>query len=549
MPERIVGDVTPDTPTATVQTRPGSLIGTVNYLSPEQIRNQQADARADIFALGCVLYEMVTGRRAFARETAAETMTDILNADPPSPSALGRAIPSELERVISRCLEKTRENRFQSARDLSFVLKITLESPKARAVPAKSASSKVMLAVLPFENLSSDPEQEYFSDGMTEEMIAQLARIQPKQLGVIARTSAMRYKNTDYSIDQIARELGVDYILEGSVRRAHDNVRITAELIQVSDQTHLWAQRYDRNIEDVFGVQTDVTERIAGSLVGELLPEEQAALAREHTRNPKAHDAYLKGRYHFEKVTQADCLKAIEYFERARDLDPDYSLAYAGIGDTYVQLAQRGALPNLEAGPKTKAAATRALEIDDTLAEPHVTMGWVRLFYDWEWTAGGEEFRRAIELNTAYSLAYTGYAYYLAVMGRHDDAIAASRRGEEHDPLSLGMRSLVGEHLYFARRHDEAIEQLQNALELDPNFAWTHVLLCRVFQAQGRYEEAIASLRKAGLAEEEVEALSAAHIERGVRGYWQSRLEQSEKRARQSRVPPHHFARLYAALG
>ena len=486
-------------PTQTLETKPGAVMGTTAYMSPEQVRGQRADARSDIFSFGCVLLEMVTGERTFARDTPADTMAAILNEEPPEIALTGKGMPPELGRVIRHCLEKKPEERFQSARDLAFDLRsMESDSRGLTALPGSGAprSQATMLAVLPFEDMSPEP-QEWFSDGMTEEMIAQLGRLQPKKLGVIARTSAMRYKGTDKGIDQIGRELGVDYILEGSVRRATDRVRITASLIQVSDQTQLWAAPFQGEPTDVFALQADVAERIARSLAVELLPDEQAALARPPTTDLAAHEAYLKGRYHWNKRTEKGFRRAIDYFRQAINHDPAYALAHAGIAESYVVLPGWSILRPNEAYPEAKKAAAEALQIDDALGEAHATLACIAWDYEWDWSAAEREFEAAIGLNPGYATAHQWYAEYLASMGRHEEAIVEIGRARELDPLSLIINAVGGGLYYYAREHDQAIDHCRRALELDPGFPAARLFLSWAYEGKGMYDEAVAELQQA----------------------------------------------------
>ncbi|MCH8912571.1 MAG: tetratricopeptide repeat protein, partial [Planctomycetes bacterium] len=421
----------------------------------------------------------------------------------------------------------------------------------AKPPPAQSPNGKIMLAVLPFEDMSPEP-QEWFSDGMTEEMIAQLGRLHPKKLGVIARTSAMRFKNTDKGIDQIGRELGVDYILEGSVRRAGERVRITAQLVQVSDQTHLWAQSYNRHVADVFAIQIDVAEQIARALALELLPGEQAALAQALTPSPAAHEAYLRGRYYWNKRTPEGLKKGLEHFQRAVEQDPGYALAYAGVADSYAVMASWNLLPPDEGYPKAKAAATKALEIDDTLAEAHALLAVVAKEYDWDFSRAERGFRKALQLNPGYATAHQWYAEYLAAMGRHEEAIAEIERAEELDPLSLIINAIAGYVCYFASEYDQAIDHCQKALELDPNFATAHYFIGWVYERKGMYGEAIAELQKARTLSGNIDFLAVlahAYAVSGRTKQARKMLDEVKAFSERAYVSPYVLALIYMGLG
>ena len=359
---------------------------------------------------------------------------------------------------------------------------------------AATVSRRIRLAVLPFENVSADTEQEFFSDGLTEEMITELGRLIPAQLGIIGRTSAMQYKQSGKRIDQIGQELNVDYVLEGSVRLEQKRARITVQLIHVGDQTHLWAQSYDRELADIFQVQREVAQRVADSLAFELLPD-------SHTRSgravPEAYEGYLRGRYFWNRGTDTDALLAIGCFERALDSDPRFALAYSGIADCYGRLVWFSAMPPLEAGPRAKAAATRALEIDPHLGEGHASMALVRFWYEWNWLEAEREFRRATELRPNYADVHNWYAAYLNVMGRFPEAAAEQKLAEDLDPLSLTIAMNAADPHYFARRYDPAIESLKLVLRREPRFPAAHFNLGRAYAQNGMYDEAIGAFETA----------------------------------------------------
>jgi TolB-like protein/DNA-binding winged helix-turn-helix (wHTH) protein/Tfp pilus assembly protein PilF len=360
------------------------------------------------------------------------------------------------------------------------------------------APKKIMLAVLPFENLSGDPQQEYFSTGLTEEMITQLGDLEPNRLGVIARTSAMQYKGAKKDTRQIGRELGVDYILEGSVRREGDRVRITAQLIQVKDQTHLWARDYDRNLREILALQSDVASAIAREIKLKLSSEENARLTGTSALNPEAYELYLKGRYFWNKRTEDGFAKAIRYFEQATALDPRYAQPYAGLADAYALL---GSLPNAEiprkeAMPKAKAAALKALQLDDSLAEAHTSLAFVMMHYEWDWPGSEKEFKRALELNPNYATAHQWYAVWLMSQGKQDAALEEERRAQEADPLSTIIKTDTAQLLVCAGRYDEALQQAQRALEIDPDFLLGHVYLGEAYTAKQDYQAAISEFQR-----------------------------------------------------
>jgi TolB-like protein/DNA-binding winged helix-turn-helix (wHTH) protein/Tfp pilus assembly protein PilF len=356
---------------------------------------------------------------------------------------------------------------------------------------AAPANSKIMLAVLPFENLSGDPAQEYFSNGLTEEMITQLGRLNPDRLGVIARASAMQYKDSHKDARQIGAELAADYLLEGSVRREGNRVRISAQLIQVRDQSHQWAEDYDRDLRDILALQTDVAGAIAQQIRLKLTPEEHARLQKARVVNPEAYEDYLKGRFFWNKRVLEGHQKAIEYFQKAVALDPGYAQAYAGLADAYALLGSwaNPVMSRREAMDRARAAAEEALTLDESLADAHASLGFVRMHFDWDFAGAEKEFQQAIALNPGYATAHHWYAYDLVALARLDDAIAEVRRAQQADPLSVIISRDVGEMLLFAGRDDEAIVQCRKTLEMDPNFVFAHWVLAWAHHRKGQMNE------------------------------------------------------------
>jgi TolB-like protein/predicted Zn-dependent protease len=369
-----------------------------------------------------------------------------------------------------------------------------------------------MLVVLPFQNLTGDPNQDFLSDGFTEEMITELSRLQPERLAVIARTSAMHYRNTQEGIDQIGRELGVQYVLEGSMRRDADRIRITAQLIQVQDQTHVWAQSYERNLRDVMGLQSDVANAIGHEIELKLSPQPALELRRTRPVDPQAYDAYLQGRYFWNRRTRQGLEKAIEYFDQAIGKDPTAPQFYAGLADAYALLGSTpdSSIPRPEAMEKARAAARKALQMDETLAEAHTSLAFVEMHYDWDWPGAEKEFRRALQLNPNYATAHHWYAYYLIALGRKEESVQEIRRAQDLDPLSLIIMRDVGDMLFYSRRYEEGIAQCRQALERDPNFYLAHILLGSAYQQKKEYAEMMKEYQAARAgAQDEAWALAA----------------------------------------
>ncbi len=410
---------------------------------------------------------------------------------------------------------------------------------------------KIMLAVLPLENLSGDPEQEYFSDGLTEEIIAQLGGLDRDRLGVIARTSAMHYKGKDKRIDEIGRELGVDYVLEGSVRRAGNRVRITAQLIQVSDQTHLWAQSFERDFDDIFALQSEVAQRVTHTLALELLPAEQTRLRRTRPVNSEAYEAYLKGRYHESRGGRDGFLRAIEHYEEAIRADPEYALAYAALGHTYSMQVYLGHIPASEGQQKFWYYTRKAAEFDPGLAEVEVNFADIWFYKDWDWSAGEAGFRRAFKSDPGSESAVWHYALCLHVLGRYEEAIGVLERALPLDPHSSLLNYGLVEIFLDSRQYERAIEQYQKMIELEPKDAGIYDSLGDLFGDLGRYDEAVEVYLKAsslaGDSTERVQELRDAYRASGIRGYWRKRVE--HLMATHEDVPLFPFAYIYAGLG
>ena len=419
--------------------------------------------------------------------------------------------------------------------------------------PAAVKSNRVMLVVLPFENLSTDPAQEYFSDGLTEETITNLGQLDSDRLGVIARTSAMSYKGTRKNIAEIGRELGADFALEGSVRRQGDRVRISAQLIRTSDQTHLWAHNYDRELKDFLAVQRELSQAIAEQVQVRLTPEHRTP--REATRavDPAAFDAYLRGRYYLWRVTRPNIERATEYFREATQIDPCMAVAYAGLADAYDILPITSDFPPREAFPKAEQAAKQALEIDPDLAEAHAALGGVRFWYNWDWPAAEEHCCRAIARNASYAMAHLRYGHLLSNIGRHEEALVEIELARQLDPLSLIINTLCAQFRYQARQYDEAELLLGKALELDPNFWVAHINLANVYQQQERFDEALAAAEKAReFSGGNTQALSlaayaCAALDRGSEA--EQILAQLQALKMHQYVPPYNVAIVQLGLG
>jgi len=416
----------------------------------------------------------------------------------------------------------------------------------------EKAQKRVMLAILPFENLSGGEKHDYFSEGLTEEMITQLARLSPDRMGVIARTSAMHYQNTTKTIQQIAQELAVSHVLEGSVRRSGDRVRITAQLIRVSDETHLWAESYERNLDDLLALQIEVARTIAREIEIKLTPREKSRLERVASVSAEAYEEYLKGRHFWYQRTEQGMRRSIDCFQSAIRHEPGYAAAYDGVADAYTMLACRGIAPARETFHKAKMAARQALEIDPDLGEAYASLAHVRL-HDWDWVGLEQDFKRAIELNPGHAIAYYWYAEYLMAMGRAEESIGRVRESQRVDPLNSVLNASAGMILYLARRYDEALEELGKALEIDPGHFLLHFRVGLVLQQQAKFEDAVEAMRKAvhlsGSSTEALTGLAQAFAGSGRKTAMQKVVATLEREAKKRYVSPYNMGRVYGSLG
>jgi serine/threonine protein kinase/Tfp pilus assembly protein PilF len=511
-------------------TSPGIALGTVTYMSPEQVRARALDGRTDLFSFGIVLYEMATGKLPFQGASSGLITEAILNRDPVAPIQINPDIPLALQEVIRRALEKDRNLRYQSAADmraelhrlkrdtesgrrvaeeetesaristtgrLSSAGKQSAQISSVRTAPPRSHRvSKIIdsLAVLPFRNANGDPEHEYLSDGITGSLINILATL-PK-LRVMAQSTVFRYKGAEIDPQAIGRELNVRTVLTGRIMQSGGSLRIGAELVDVGTGSQLWGGQYDRKPGDIFVVQDDISNEISEKLRLQLTRAEKKRLTKRHTEDAEAYRLYLKGRHHWNRWTEEGFYKAIDYFQQAVEIDSNYALAYSGLADSYVLLGWNSYLPSMEAFPKGKAAAKMALQLDPDLAEAHASLAALLWLHDWQWKQAETEFKRSLELSPAYSTANHWYAEYVMTMGRHEEVMARMKKSQDLDPLSLIINVAVGWAFYHGRRYDEAIEQLRRTVELDPNYPVTCWILGLVFRKTGCNELAIAEGEK-----------------------------------------------------
>jgi serine/threonine-protein kinase len=569
-------------PTAAPATDPGVVLGTLGYMSPEQVRGKAADARSDIFAFGAILYEMLSGRRAFHGDTAADTMSAILTKDAPELSATNRSVSPGLDRVVRHCLEKDPERRFHSAHDLAFDLEALSDASGARppvSGPARSWKRIVLpiaavvllaiaaaiwwrrstraggaldsIAVLPFVNATRDPETEYVSDGITESVINSLSRL--PQLRVAARSSAFRYKGRADDPQKAGRDLNVRAVVSGKVLQRVDTLTVQADLVDVQSGSQIWGDHYDRKLSDILAIQSEIAKDISEKLRLRLTGEEKEKLKKRYTESTEAYQLYLKGRYAWEKRTAGDLKQSSEFFQKAIEKDPAFALAYSGLADSYAVLPSYSIMSPAEAYPRARAAARKALEIDDSLAPAHGTLGLVLSDYDHDWPAAESEFKRAIELDPTYATARFWYAQLLGSLGRPDESVNQIQRAREIDPFSAIIQANSVRVLVWARRFDRAIEEGRKAVRDNPTFPPAHFFLGLAYDGTGMIREAAAEYRRAAdLLGQEPQGIwhrGRAEALEGKRAQALATIDELNDTAARRYVAPSYIATMFICLG
>ena len=540
---------------------PAALVGTVPYMSPEQVRDEGVDARTDLYALGALLFEMTTGRRPFSGDDVLSLLYKITHEPAPLLRVVRPGLSAELEAVVAHCLEKAPLRRFSDAGALLRALRGESSDhapglPTRTAFPAggpESGPGKGIrsLVVLPFENRSGDPAQEFFADGMTDALITDLAQIEA--LRVISRTSAMRFKGTHPPLSELARDLHVDGVVEGSALQVGDRVRITVQLVDVATDRSLWAKSYERSLTDILALQSEVAHAIADEIRIQVTPDERARLRSKGAVNPRAHVAYLQGSFLWNRFTSESVKEAIRRFEEALAIDPNYAAAYAGLADSYIMLANHHILPPREGYSLGRKAAERGLSLDESLAELHTSLGWIHRLFDWDWPAAERACLRTIQLNPGYAFGRSRYALLLSGIGRHEEAIAQAERAHELDPLNLVTFTVVGDTLFFARRFDRSVASYRKCLELDPNFGAAHTDLARSLEQVGRADEAVEEFVRGTTGPDGVprpsSGLAILYARAGKMDEARATLEAVKSLAQKEFVSPYGIASYYAVTG
>ncbi len=576
----------------------GVMIGTPEYMSPEQVEGKEVDQRSDIYSLGVILYEMVTGRVPFEGDTPFTIGVKQKSEIPKDPKELNTQIPEDLDKVILRCLEKDKEKRYQIAEEVRSELENiekgipTTEKviPKRKPITSKEItvtfglkkllipalvavaiaiialivwhpwsqreavplqSIRPSIAVLPFEDLSPQKDQEYFCDGLAEELINRLANIE--NLRIPGRTSAFSFKSKDLDIREIGEKLNVEMVLDGSVRKERNKLRITAQLVKVADGYPIWSKIYERSMEDTFALWDEISLAIVDNLKIKLLGEEKTKLVKRYTENLEAYNLYIKGRYFWNKRTEEGLKKAIEHFEQAVKLDPDYALAYAGKADAHNMLAAYVFLSPHEAFSEAKVASLKALEIDDALAEAYTSSAFAKHRYDWDWSGAENDFKKAIRLNPNYATAHNWYGSLLYSIGRFDEAHLEKKRALELDPLSVTINTSIAWSYKLLGKYNQAIEQCKKTIELSSDYAWPHAVLAQTYIQMSRFEEAIIEFQKAtslaGRSLEYLPQLGHAYAMAGNREQALKIIEEVNRRSEEGNVSWLFTALNYAGLG
>ena len=530
-------------------TKDGTTLGTSAYMSPEQTSGAALDHRTDIWALGVVLYEMATGRLPFQGHYEQAVLYSIMNEPPEPITSVRTGVPPELERIVDKCLAKKADERYQTAADLVADLKALKRRQESGSASSLKTKDEIpSIAVLPFENRSHGDEDEYFSDGISEDITSALVKLE--RLRVAPRSQSFQFKGKRPTPEDVGRKLSVGHILEGSVRRSGNRVRINVELIAIEEGYEVWSERYDRVMDDIFEIQDDISQSIVEQLRVKLVGDNKEPLGKRATKNVKAYNLCLRGRYYWYQKTAESLHKAIEFFEQALAEDPNYALACSGLADCYNSLAFYGGLPAKEARPKAESAALKALGIDPELAAAHASAGAVKAVFDLDWPAAEREFLRAFELDSAYSAAHLWYAaWVLMPLGRLEESFAEFNRLAELDPVTPTNNFGGGLILVLQRKYDEAIEYLQSCLALDPNFFWAHFTMGLAYLHKGDYDRAIAAFHRGDAPQLRDGYLGYAYAVSGETEKAREMIEALEAGSQPEYLTPYHLAIIHLGLG
>ncbi|UCD06184.1 MAG: protein kinase [candidate division WOR-3 bacterium] len=529
-------------------TKTESITGTVAYMSPEIVRAEDVDHRTDIWSLGVVLYEMLTGQLPFKGDNWEATMFAISNNAPVSVTQLREDIPLSLERITTRMLQKKPQDRYEDIQTVVADLRAIDNKDISKIATTKPSAS---IVVLPFLDMSPGKDQEYFCDGIAEELINSLTHI--KDLRVVARTSAFSFKGKDTDVREIGRTLNVDHVLEGSVRKAGDQLRITAQLVNVTDGYHLWSERYDSQAEDVFTIQDEISLKIVDRLRVEIMGNEKVSLHKRHTSNIEAYNSLLKGRFFSQRLDKGDIEKALKFYQQAIEQDPYYATAYAAMAQCYCTFGLYYYLPSKKVFPKARIAAQKALEIDETLAIAHAGMGLINYLYDWDFESARQRVERAIELDPNCVTSRSDYSGYFAITGSMDRAIKEVKHALDLDPLSVNHNVHLGLFYLKAKQPEKARQQLIKTLEFSTDHPWALWLLATTYALDLQYDKGIKLLNDALKVAKDYPQMIAAlgwfQAMNGNKKAARKTLQVLHARAKGSYVWPYLFAKVHAALG